>query len=71
MCLNMAHELAKTDDRIFFIGADLGVDTLNQFKDEMPDRFFMEGVQEQHLIGMAAGLAMSHSIGSSSSRPSS
>ena len=27
-------------------------------KKEMPDRFFMEGVSEQHIIGMAAGLAM-------------
>ena len=24
----------------------------------MPDRFFMEGVCEQHIVGMAAGLAM-------------
>jgi transketolase len=27
-------------------------------KKEMPERFFMEGVSEQHIIGMAAGLAM-------------
>jgi hypothetical protein len=27
-------------------------------KREMPERFFMEGVSEQHIIGMAAGLAM-------------
>ncbi len=27
-------------------------------KKEIPERFFMEGVSEQHVIGMAAGLAM-------------
>ena len=62
MCLNMVYELAKADDRIFFIGSDLGVGTLDQFKEEMPDRFFMEGVSEANLIGMAAGLAMEGKI---------
>ena len=44
-CLDMVYELAKTDDRIFFIGSDLGVGTLKQFKQEMPERYFMEGDQ--------------------------
>ena len=57
-CLNMIYQLAKQDDRIFFIGSDVGVGTLDQFKKEMPDRFFMEGVSEANIIGMAAGLAM-------------
>jgi len=50
--------MAKIDSRIVFIGSDLGPGVLNQMKLEMPDRFFMEGVAEQHIIGMAAGLAM-------------
>jgi transketolase len=54
----MVHELARQDERIFFIGSDLGVGTLQQFKAEMPDRFFMEGVSESHVIGMAAGMAL-------------
>lgn len=54
----MIYELAKKDERIFFIGSDLGIGTLQQFKDEMPDRFFMEGIYEANIIGMAAGLAM-------------
>jgi transketolase len=58
MCLNLVYELAKTDERIFFIGSDLGVGTLDQFKREMPDRFFMEGISEGHIIGMATGLAL-------------
>lgn len=58
VCLNMVYELAKKDERIVFIGSDLGVGTLKQFKLEMPGRFFMEGVSEANLIGMAAGFAM-------------
>lgn len=57
-CLDEVYELAKKDSRVLFIGSDLGPDVLNAMKKEMPDRFFMEGVSEQHIIGMAAGLAM-------------
>jgi transketolase len=58
----MVYELAKGDPRICFIGSDLGVGVLDQFKTEMPDRFFMEGVSEANLIGMAAGLALEGKI---------
>jgi len=61
-CLNMIYELAKKDKRIFFIGSDLAVGTLRKFKDEMPDRFFMEGISEANIIGMAAGLALNGKI---------
>lgn len=61
-CLNMVHELAKEDERIFFIGSDLGVGVLDQFKNEIPDRFFMEGVSEASIIGMATGLALEGKI---------
>lgn len=57
-CLNVVYELAKRDPRVLFIGSDLGVGTLQQFKDEMPERFFMEGISEANLLGMAAGLAL-------------
>ena len=53
--LDMVYELAKKDPRVLFIGSDLGVGTLDQFKKEFPDRFFMEGISEANLIGMAAG----------------
>lgn len=55
--MDMVYELAKKDPRIFFIGSDLGTEVLKNFKQEMPGRFLMEGISEQHLIGMAAGLA--------------
>ena len=57
-CLDCVYELAKEDERVVFIGSDLGVGTLDAFRREMPERFFMEGVAEQNIIGMAAGLAM-------------
>ena len=41
-----------------FIGSDLGPGVLENMRVEMPDRFFMEGVSEANIIGMAAGLAM-------------
>ncbi|WNK00322.1 transketolase C-terminal domain-containing protein [Thalassospiraceae bacterium LMO-JJ14] len=57
-CLNMVFELAKKDPRIVFVGSDLGPGVLDEMKHAMPERFYMEGVSEQHIIGMAAGLAM-------------
>src|SRR4051812_29182667 len=61
-CLDQVYELAKNDERIFFIGSDLGVNTLDNFKKEMPGRFLMEGISEQHVVGMAAGLALEGKI---------
>ena len=61
-CLDMVYKLAKKDNRIFFIGSDLGYKTLNNFYEEMPDRFLMEGINEQNVIGIAAGLALEGKI---------
>lgn len=55
--LNCVYELAQKDERVVFIGSDLGVDTLNDFKQNIPDRFFMEGIAEGNIIGIAAGMA--------------
>ena len=62
MCLNQVYQLALKDERIFFIGSDLGVGTLREFQEEMPRRFFMEGVSEAHVVGMASGLALEGKI---------
>jgi transketolase len=56
--LDSVHQLAKVDSRVIFIGSDLGAGVLNAMKTEMPARFIMEGISEQHVVGMAAGLAM-------------
>jgi transketolase len=56
--LKMVHALARRDDRVVYIGSDPGAGTLNAMKKEFPDRFFIEGIAEAHVIGMSAGLAM-------------
>ncbi len=61
-CLDQVYDLAKKDPRIFFVGSDLGHETLKQFKNEMPGRFLMEGVAEANLIGVCAGLALEGKI---------
>ena len=61
-CFDMIYELAKQDERIVYIGSDVGAGTLQQMKEEMPGQFFMEGISEQNIIGMATGLALSGRI---------
>jgi transketolase len=57
-CLKSVFALAQRDERVVFVGSDLGVGVLDEFKAAFPERFFMEGVYEQNLVGLAAGLAM-------------
>ena len=57
-CLNCVYDLAQRDERVVFVGSDLGPGVLEDMKNRFPDRWFMEGVAEQHVVGMAAGLAM-------------
>ncbi len=57
-CLRMVHELAVRDPRVVFVGSDLSPGLLDDMRQEMPDRWYMEGVSEANVIGMAAGLAL-------------
>jgi len=57
-CLNMVYELAKRDPRTVFIGSDLSPGLLAGMQKDYPDRWYMEGVTEANVIGMAAGMAM-------------
>jgi len=57
-CLNMVHELAGRDERVVFIGSDLSPGLLADMKAEYPDRYYMEGITEANVVGMAAGMAM-------------
>lgn len=57
-CLDMVFALAEADERIVFVGSDLGAGTLARFRERLPERFFMEGIAEAHVVGMAAGLAL-------------
>lgn len=56
--VDMVEELARRDERVVFVGSDLSPGLLKTMAEDIPERFFMEGVSEQHVIGMAAGLAM-------------
>src|SRR5258708_8142735 len=57
-CLDAIYKLAKQDSRVVFIGSDLSPGLLSEMREEMPDRWFMEGVAEQNVVGMAAGMAL-------------
>jgi len=50
-------ELAKVDQRIILLTADLGYLAIEPFADKFPDRFINVGVAEQNMVGMATGLA--------------
>lgn len=50
-------EMEKNSD-IVFLTADLGFNALESIKEQFPKRFINVGIAEQHLIGMAAGLAL-------------
>lgn len=57
-CSDKIVEMALDDPRIVFVGSDLGAGAMAQFQELRPERFFMEGISEQHIVGFAAGLAM-------------
>jgi transketolase len=57
-CVDKVFELAERDPRVAYIGSDLDPPLVKRMKQEMPGRAFMEGVSEQHIVGMSAGLAM-------------
>ncbi len=61
-CLDIVFELAKKDERIVFAGSDLGHGVLEDFKREIPERFFMEGISEANVVGMAAGMSLEGKI---------
>ncbi len=61
--LDTLNRLAIKDDRIVFIGSDLTADAqMKKFHEDIGPRFFMEGVSEMHIVGMASGMAMNGRI---------
>ena len=51
-------ELAKSDNKIFMLTADMGFSVVEPFTETFPDRFLNTGIAEQNTIGIAAGLAL-------------
>jgi len=48
----------ERDSSIVFLTADLGFNALEKIKEKFPDRFLNVGIAEQHMVGMASGLAL-------------
>lgn len=46
------------DSSIVFLTGDLGFNALEKIRERFPDRFLNVGIAEQHLVGMASGLAL-------------
>ena len=67
-CVDMVHTLAKSDERVVFIGSDLSPGLLGEMKQEFPERHYMEGISEANFVGMAAGMAMDTPQARTSSR---
>jgi transketolase len=50
-------EEAKKDKNVILITGDLGFGVLDEFQKELPNQFINSGVNEQAMMGMAAGMA--------------
>src|SRR3990167_8319736 len=48
----------ERDPSIVFLTADLGFNALEGIKERFADRFLNVGIAEQHMVGMASGLAL-------------
>lgn len=56
-------EAARRDERIVCLGADLSQPTeTHLFRDALPERFFMMGIQEANMVGAASGMARAGDI---------
>jgi transketolase len=45
-----------TDERLFFVTGDMGINLIEPIEESYPDRFVNVGIAEQNMIGVAAGL---------------
>ena len=51
-CFETVLKLQKKNKKIVFVGSDLGPGFMKHDKDKVSERFFMEGVSEQSVIGL-------------------
>jgi transketolase len=51
------YDLAKEDEDIVVVSADMGAPSLDRFREDFPKRFFNVGIAEQNMIAIASGLA--------------
>jgi transketolase len=57
--VDAVYEAARRDRDVFFLAADLGAAALDRFRADLPGQFVHTGISEQHMIDLAAGLALS------------
>jgi len=50
---------ARKDKNVLFVSADLGAVALDDLRRDLPNQFIHAGIAEQHMIDLAAGLALS------------
>ena len=55
--IDVIYEKMKIDERIFFLTADMGINMIEKFEQNFPNRFLNVGIAEQNLISVSAGLA--------------
>ena len=55
-------EIARKNERIFMVLADIGYGEIEEFRDTFPERFYNCGVAEQNMAGVACGLALEGNI---------
>ena len=48
---------AKNDQNIVLMTGDLGYGVLNDFASQLPNQFINSGINEQSMMGVAAGIA--------------
>ena len=51
-------DIARKDEKIFMILADIGYGEVEEFMETFPSRFYNVGVAEQNMAGVACGLAL-------------
>ena len=55
-------DIARENQKIYMILADIGYGEIEPFAEEFPDRYFNCGVAEQNMTGIACGVAMEGNI---------
>lgn len=55
-------DLARKDERVFLITADMGYSVFESFREEFPKRFLNTGIAEQNTMGIAAGISYTDKI---------
>ena len=52
------YEIAKDDENVLFLTADMGAFSLNRFRKDIPKQYINVGVAEQNMVSISAGLTL-------------